>query len=75
MYAIQVIEDDIDRGRFCEGGKTVIYILLKETRSVIVVGQELTFSYPWAKNNQCRSWPVKLPFPVSSIRWSSRNLQ
>ena len=42
MYAIQVIEDDIDRGRFCEGGKTVIYILLKETRSVIVVGQELT---------------------------------
>ena len=35
MYAIHVIEEDIDRGRFCEGGKAVIYVLVKETRSVI----------------------------------------
>ena len=35
MYAIQVIEGDIDRGRFCDGGKTIIYILVKETRLVI----------------------------------------
>ena len=34
MYPIQVIEEDVDRVRFCEGGKTVIYILVKETRWV-----------------------------------------
>ena len=35
MYAIQVTEEDIDRGRFSEGGKAVISMLVKETRLVI----------------------------------------
>ena len=35
MFAIQVIEEDIDEGRFLEGGKTVIYTFVKETGSVI----------------------------------------
>ena len=34
-YVIQVIEEDIAKGRLCEGGKTVIYTFVKETRSMI----------------------------------------
>ena len=34
MYAVQVIEKDVNRGWFSEGGKTVIHVLAEKAGSV-----------------------------------------
>ena len=43
MYAVQVIEKDVNRGWFSEGGKTVIHVSAEEAGSVKLGGDFKSF--------------------------------